>query len=80
MKSVRTLGIASDLGADDTIGVPLSLGAADAADAGCVDALDLKRAGARAIVRADAVGDIERQVRAPASRLRENNTEHRVED
>ena len=68
------LGIARDLGADHAVGVALRPGAADAADAAAIDPLDLERAGARAIVRADAVRDVERQIRAPAGRLRQNNT------
>src|SRR5579863_1112694 len=71
---VLPLGVAADLGANDTIGVALGAGAANAADAVRTDPLDLERAGARAVVRAYAERDVERQVRAPAVRLRQNNT------
>ena len=57
---VLALGVAGDLGADDALRVGLPLGAAHPADMRGVDALDRQRAGARAIVRADAVGDVER--------------------
>src|SRR6202521_2204060 len=74
LRVVLTLGIARDLGADDAVGVVLRLGAPDAANVAAICPLDLERAGAWAIVRADAEGDIERQVRAPAGALRKNNT------
>jgi hypothetical protein len=46
----------------------------DTADPAALDALDLERAGARAVVRANAEGDIERQSRAPAAGLPQNTT------
>src|SRR5487761_675203 len=58
-------GIARDLGADHTRRVALAARAVDPADALAVDALDLERAGARAIMRAHAGQDVERQDRAP---------------
>ncbi len=60
------LGIARDLGADHTRRVGLAAGAVDPADAIAVDALDLERAGAGAVMRADAGQDVERQNRAPS--------------
>src|SRR6266851_7331758 len=50
---VLALGVAPDLGADHAGGVAVRRGTADAADRMRVDALDLERAGARAIMRAD---------------------------
>ena len=70
---VLPLAVAPDLGANHAVGITLRLGAANTADAcapglprGRLDPLDLQRAGARAIVRADAVRGIERQTHAPA--------------
>ena len=59
------LGVARDLGADDAGGVGLSPRPTHPADAAPVDALDLERAGARAVVRADTGDDVERQGLAP---------------
>src|SRR5215469_14487474 len=59
------LGISGDLRAHNPSRVTLGRGAADPADAPAVDALDFERAGARAIVRANAGDDVERQLRAP---------------
>src|SRR5438067_11014698 len=58
---VLALGIAGDLGADHPLSVGLALGSAPPADRRLVDALDRERAGARTIMRADAVGGVERQ-------------------
>ena len=58
---VLALGIAGDLGADHPLSVGLALGSAHPADRRLVDALDRERAGARTIMRADAVGGVERQ-------------------
>ncbi len=69
---VLTLGVAGDLGADDAVRVALRGGPVHAPDArspgfrrGWLDALDLERAGARAIVRAHAGQDVERQGDVP---------------
>ena len=59
------LGVARDLGADDSGRVVLIRGAADAPDAHAVDALDLERAGRGAVVRAGAVNEIEGHGLAP---------------
>ena len=59
------LGIARDLGADDARRVGLARRPANPPDALPVDALDLERAGARAIMRANAGQDVERQDYAP---------------
>src|SRR5271170_8124529 len=61
LRMVLPLGVAPDLRADHAIGIALAAGAANAADPGAVDQLDLERASARAIVRADAERGIERQ-------------------
>ncbi len=58
---VLALGVAGDLGADDAGGVGLRARAAHPPDPLCVDALDLERAGARAIVRAHAGDNVEGQ-------------------
>src|SRR5439155_11334457 len=63
---VLALGIARDLGAHDPLRVGLRRGPSDPPDMARVDALDFERAGARAIVRADAGDDVERQGSAPA--------------
>src|SRR5436190_23825531 len=55
---VLALGIAGDLGANDARRVAVRRGAADAADRVGIDALDLERTGARAIVRTDRGQDI----------------------
>src|SRR5262249_17074987 len=69
---VLALGVAGDLGADDALRIGLPLGAAHPADAVVVNPLDLKRAAAWAIVRADAVGDVERQAVLRRAFCREN--------
>ncbi len=56
---VLALGVARDLGADDAGGIAV-IGAVDAPDGTLVEALDLERADARAIVRADGRHDIAR--------------------
>ena len=58
---VLALGVAGNLGADHALRVGLPGGAAHPADRRRVEPLDRQRAGARAIMWADAVGDIERQ-------------------
>ncbi len=62
---VLALGIARDLGADDAVRIGLGSGSADPPDAASVDTLDLQRASARAVVRADAGQDVEWQGGAP---------------
>ena len=54
------LGIAGDLGADDALRIGLPRGAMDPADMQGIHTFDRQRAGARAIVRADTVSDVER--------------------
>src|SRR4030095_9732652 len=49
---VHALGVAADLLANPPAGVGVAVGAAHAADGARVDALDLQRAGAGAVVRA----------------------------
>ena len=53
------LGIAGDLGADHPGGIAVPGRAPDLADAGRRQALDLERAGARAVMRADGRDDVE---------------------
>ena len=55
------LGILGDLGAHYTVRVSLARRPTNPPDTVSVDALDLERAGARAIMRADAGDDVERQ-------------------
>ncbi len=57
---VLAFGITGDLGADDPRSVAVRRRAADAPDRVGIDALDLERTGARAIVRTDRGQDIER--------------------
>jgi hypothetical protein len=57
---VLALGVAGDLRADDPGGIAVVSGAAHLADAPGRQALDIERAGARAIVRADRMNDIQR--------------------
>jgi hypothetical protein len=78
IRMVLPLGIAPDLGADDTVGVALRLGTANATDTRSVDPLDLERAGARAIMRADAEHGIERQKRAPRRVCTHNTSVRRL--
>src|SRR5271169_4064725 len=73
------LGIARHLGADDTPCVGLRRGPANPPETaapgfrrGRRDALDLERAGARAVVRAHTGDDIERQEPAPPWRSTQN--------
>ena len=66
------LGVAGDLGADHTLGVGLRRSPSDPADAAPVEALDLERAGARAVMRAHAGHDVERQGSAPPWRSTQN--------
>src|SRR5260370_13536480 len=56
---VLPLGIPRDLGAHHALRVGLPLGPAHPADARAVDPFDRERAGARAVMRANAVGGIE---------------------
>jgi hypothetical protein len=67
LRMVLAVGVAGDLGADDAARIGLPPSTAYPPDADAVDPLDLKRAATRAIVRADAVDDVERQERVPAS-------------
>src|SRR5207302_3188802 len=69
---VLPLGVAADLGTDDALRVGLPRGAAHAADRRRIEPLDRQRAGARAIMRADAIGGVEWQRRAPAPSLPQN--------
>src|SRR5476651_2611390 len=55
-----TLGVAGNLGADYAGGIAIVGRAANLADARGRQPLDVERAGARAIVRADRMDDIER--------------------
>src|SRR6516164_2009133 len=65
-RMVLTLGIARHLGAHHTERVGLPGGPVNPRDAMPVGALDVERAGARAIVRTYAGDDVERQGLAPA--------------
>ncbi len=56
VRVVDALGVARDLGADDTGGVAVGLGPVNAADRALVEELDVERAGGRAVVRADGAG------------------------
>ena len=64
---MNALGVARDLGADDTGRIGLQLGAAYPADRAAVDHLDVERAGRRAIVRTGGVADIDLGVLVHAS-------------
>src|SRR5207249_8976143 len=66
LRVILAFGVRGDFGADHALRVGLPLGAADSADADAIEPLDRQRTAAWTIMRADAVGDIERQVRAPA--------------
>ena len=57
---VRAFGVARDLGADDAGGVAVFACAPDAPYRARIQALDLERAGARAIVRTGREGDVDR--------------------
>src|ERR1051325_1297171 len=61
VRMVLALGITGDLGANDSLRIGLALGAAHPADRRPIEALHRQRTGARAIMRTDAVGGVERQ-------------------
>ena len=65
---VLALGIAGDLGADHPRGIAVPRGAPDLADARRRQALDLERAGARAIMRADGGDEVEGHALVPGGR------------
>jgi hypothetical protein len=60
---VLTLAVPRDFGADNATGIGLCFRAAHPADAGAIQALDFERAGARAIMWADAEDGVERHGR-----------------
>ena len=66
---VLPLGIARDLGADDTPCVVLRRGSANPPEAVPANSLDLECAGTRAVVRTYTRDDVERQGPAPVLTL-----------
>src|ERR1700746_1468774 len=71
------LGIAGDLGAHHAPRVGLCRSPAHPPDPPAVDQFDLERARARAVVRADAGDDVERQGSAPPWVMGQNTTKLR---
>ena len=72
VRVVLALGVAGHLGANNAPCISLGGGPANPPDARSIDPLDLQRAGARAVMRADAGQNIERQGCAPPWALKQN--------